>query len=98
MFVINADYDCVINLENGIRFYVASDNTIKYKTPYEDWCKIGNYSTRENAMTALRLFSSHTSEHIYKFLTDDEVNKYHLQYKEKWHHATGKKTKDHGGS
>lgn len=100
MYIINKSKTQIANLEQITSLYIGGDEcSIKADFITGKGCQIARYSSRAAATTALELLGRAIGRAEVFFMPDDEAVLAQAKADEqKWHHATGKKTKGHGGS
>jgi hypothetical protein len=100
MLAMYKDRKGVVNVENTSWFYIGDRCDIRAEATTGKGCWIAEYSTTEIAQEALTslLEAAARGDKTFVF-PDEEALKRRIQARPvAWHHATGKKTKGHGGS
>ena len=98
MFIVNKDRTQVINMNQVTVLFIGSDEcSVKVNFAAGQGCQVARYNSHNAAAAAIELLgkSMANCDEVF-FFPDDERVRTHAA--EKWHHATGKKTKGHGGS
>lgn len=87
------------NLDFIERFFITPKCELKCNCGSTVSGLLGEYSTSKEAELALKMLMERikTANIVVYAPTADELPKF-TSLKEHWHHATGKKTKSHGGS
>jgi hypothetical protein len=100
MLVVGKDETQIINFDNVTSAYVGGHNAIKINLKDGSGCQIAEYNTLEMAREALSTLAEAAARdaRVFTFPGDEELHIRIQARAAKWHHATGKKTKGHGGS
>lgn len=102
MWIISKDGRSISNTDMITTAYAAgSGNTIQVNYSTGGGSRIGTYQTDEEAEAALAMLACVLQSGkvmAYRMPTDESVKAWLRQDPDHWHHATGKKTKGHGGS
>ena len=100
MFVVSKDRISIINMEQITNLYIGADGcTIKADYANGKGCQIGRYNGEKEAKAAVEIVVRSMQRNEVSFMPNDEEVRTAIQTQEtKWHHATGKKMKGHGGS
>lgn len=100
MFVVSKDKKCILNADNINDIHLGRDGyNIKVEYTSGKGCQIGRYENEKQAIAALEILIKRMENNLICLVPDDnEVKAYISLEQTKWHHATGKKTKGHGGS
>lgn len=87
-------------MEQITNLYIGADNcTIKVDYANGKGCQIGRYNGEKEAKAAVEIVVRSMQRNEVSFMPNDEEVRIAIKTQEtKWHHATGKKTKGHGGS
>ena len=102
MIIISKDRNEAYNWDAAERIYIASDRSaVKIVAGNTRAGNLGEYGSFEKAKKALEIVMTDITlgrkEVVY--MPDDEMVQAKIsENKEYYHHATGKKTKGHGGS
>lgn len=102
MFLISTDKKSIVNLDAVAAIYIGS-NEITIKVDYKggDGCQIGKYDSSQECRTALSILSKKMRDErivVLEMPTAEMIKAELTKEETPWHHATGKKTKRHGGS
>lgn len=100
MYIINKDRTQLANMEQITALYIGTDGrSIKADFVTGKGCQIARYDSGEEACAAIELLGKAMGRTETFFFSDQDEIKAHVQTNnQRWHHATGKKTKGHGGS
>lgn len=100
MFIMSKDKETIVNLEKVANIYMGADGyTIKANFANGEGCQITRYNSEEAAVFAMEMIANSIGKSEVCFLPNENDIKAKLNLTErKYHHATGKKTKGHGGS
>ena len=102
MWMVNKKEGMAVNCNHIVDMYLAECDVIAMvRATAKNTVRIGRYETREQAKEALlmithRLAKWHNA--VIPVPEDEEVQTSLIDHDRPWHHATGKKTKGHGGS
>ena len=100
MFIVRKDGKSIINFDQIETLYIGGDGcSIKVDYKSGKGCQLGTYSSITEAKEVMELIAGSIGKtEVYHMPSDDAI-KARMNLKEKrYHHATGKKTKGHGGS
>lgn len=99
MYIVNKDKSQIINMDQVAALFVGSDEcSIKVNFTAGQGCHVARYSSRNAATAVIEQIGKAMGRSETFFLPGDDEVRALLGKDEKWHHATGKKTKGHGGS
>lgn len=100
MYIVNKDKKAIINLEQVTCVYLGADGcTIKVDYQSGNGCQLGRYNSESAAQAAIEIISNSIGKAEVCFMPEDTaINAKISLGEQKYHHATGKKTKGHGGS
>ncbi len=101
MWIVSKDKKSIVNSDYVETFFIGADgNTIKANFANSNkGCQIAQYSTILETETALEMLAKAISEKTSIAMpTTKEIQGKMAENEARWHHATGKKTKGHGGS
>lgn len=102
MLIVSKDRKAIVNVAAIASIHIGHDGR-SIKTSYQnrDGCQLGIYASEKATQIAMELLAKNISmgnSEIYFMPQDADVDARIGNMEEKWHHATGKKTKGHGGS
>lgn len=101
MFIVSKEKNDAYNLEKAERIYIGFDKpVVKIVSGSTRAGNLGEYETFEKARKALQmaLKDVELGKKLVAYMPGDEAVETALIEREYYHHATGKKTKGHGGS
>ncbi len=101
MLIVNKENSQVANMDNITDMYISDRNDIKLNYIGGSGCKIASYSSFDIAEEALSCLAEAANKgvNVFKFPADNMLEtRLRTRNDIAWHHATGKKTKGHGGS
>ena len=99
MYIVNKDKSQIINMEKITVMFIGNDEcSIKVNFTDGQGCQVARYSSHAAAVAVMEQIGKSMSHTEVFFLPDDNGALALLGKDERWHHATGKKTKGHGGS
>lgn len=101
MMLMVQDGTAVINTQQVEALYTTQDKrALRVElTNGKPW-NVGRYGSTEEALAAVQIIFKQmsTGRETVQVPDDDTVRAFIVQNKQAYHHATGKKTKGHGGS
>lgn len=100
MFIVSRECGIILNFNNIVELYTGSNKTaVAAKQVDGRIICLKEYDTEKEAREAIRMIADEMNrKDIVDIPKKDEIKaKINLE-EQKWHHATGKKTKGHGGS
>lgn len=102
MLIVSKDRKAIVNVAAIASIHIGHDGR-SIKTSYQnrDGCQMGVYASEKAAQIAMELLQKSIlvgKSEIYFMPQDADVDSQIVNMEEKWHHATGKKPKGHGGS
>lgn len=101
MFLVSKDKKAIINMQQVSCIYIGADAcTIKADFENGRGCQIGRYASEKEALIAMEIITETMRRGEICAAPDDEAVRGRIRSSPEspWHHATGKKTKGHGGS
>lgn len=100
MYIVSKDKKSIINTEQITSMYVGADGcTIKADFRNGKGCQIGRYNSEKECQIAIEIIAGSFGRSDACFMPEDNaINAKISLGGQKYHHATGKKTKGHGGS
>ncbi len=102
MLIVSKDKRAIINIAAISSIYIGHDGrSIKTNYQNRDGCQLGTYASEKATQIAMEILEKNIcigNSEIYFLPQDTDVDAWIANAGEKWHHATGKKTKGHGGS
>lgn len=99
MLVVSKSRGAIVNMNNIACMYIGERTTIKVSYVQGSGCQVASYNTQEEAEEALKMLAESIGKAEVFFFPEDEVVRARIGLRDqKYHHATGKKTKGHGGS
>ena len=100
MYIVNKNKTQIINTEQVTVMYIGGDEcSIKADFVTGKGCLVARYDSHEAATAAMEILGRAMGHTDVFFFPKDEMVQAHIKENEqKWHHASGKKTKGHGGS
>lgn len=100
MFIVSKDRKAITNLEHVATMYIGSDGcSVKADYKGGNGCQLGRYNSAKEAEKAMEIVADSIGKTDICFMPEDNAVKAKANLDEqRWHHATGKKTKGHGGS
>ena len=99
MYLVNKDKNQIINMDHVASLFIGGDEC-SIKVGYADGggCQAARYAMPGMATAVIEQLGKAIGHTDVFFFPDDDNAQELLRRDEKWHHATGKKTKSHGGS
>ena len=101
LFIVSKKRDEMFNLNDATNIFVGNDDSAKIRLGSITAGCLGIYRSNIEVNMAIEMLAEriacNTGSIVY-MPTDEEVFARIKNRKEVWHHATGKKTKGHGGS
>lgn len=101
MIIVSKDRDSIVNMDQVTNLFVGNDEyTVKAAFANGGGSQIGRYNAPV-ATEVIKMIGQAAERSTVYFMPDDEAVAARInQYRQEWerHHATGKKTKGHGGS
>lgn len=100
MFIVSKEYGIILNFNNVVELYTGNNKTaVAVKQTDGRIICLKEYETEKEAKVAICMIADEMNRKdiIYVPSKDEIKAKMNLE-EQKWHHATGKKTKGHGGS
>ena len=100
MFIVSKDKKAIVNTDSTTVIYVGSDG-VTIKTDFKNGrgCQLGRYDSPEECKKALEMLAKETGKtDIFQMPESTAIKAEIVKNETCWHHATGKKTKGHGGS
>lgn len=100
MFIISKDKKAIVNADSATVIYVGSDGiTIKADFKNGRGCQLGRYDSLEECKKTLEMMAKEVGKvNIFQMPESAAIKAEIVKNEACWHHATGKKTKGHGGS
>lgn len=102
MFIESKTADCIVNLNHIGDVYVVENSVIALLTVFsgKNTVKLGDYSTSALAREAIKFVADRIrrKEEVIKMPDEGDLSTMISRRENIYHHATGKKTKGHGGS
>lgn len=99
MLVVSKSRGAIVNVSNIACMYIGERATIKVSYVQGSGCQVASYNTQEEAEEALKMLAESIGKAEVFFFPEDEAVRARIGARDqKYHHATGKKTKGHGGS
>lgn len=102
MFLISTDKKSIVNMDAVSVIYIGSNETsIKVDYKSGNGSQIGKYNSAQECKIALSILSKKMKDErivILEMPTAEMIKAELAKAETPWHHATGKKTKNHGGS
>lgn len=100
MFLVGKDNKSIINTDRITSMYIGADGcTVKVDFENGKGCQVGRYNSEREAQAAIEIVSGNVGRLAVCGMPDDDAVSARISQKnQKQHHATGKKTKGHGGS
>lgn len=100
MFIVSKDKKAIVNADSTTVIYVGSDGiTIKADFSNGRGCQLGRYDSLEECKKALEMMAKEIGKvDTFQMPESAAIKAEIVKNETSWHHATGKKTKGHGGS
>ena len=100
MFIVNKSKDMIINTDHMIDVYADRNCIIVALSGLSKTLRIADYKSETETSCAMSYLVSRLSSDnkVIYMLDDDQIKGILSGNNRSWHHATGKKTKGHGGS
>ncbi len=102
-YVVAQDYSCIVNISKLYEFYIKKTNGFQIEFKNGCGCQIDRYDDFKTASLALDMFADALNineKSVFILPNEKQIQSRVLEIKTDFshHHATGKKTKGHGGS
>lgn len=103
MFIVSQNNDCIVNVDHIADIYSVGSDVVAMLANTKDKATVilGRYNGSEESRMAVVYISSYFKDvNVTNLLQMPSSKTIHALMigNNKWHHATGKKTKGHGGS
>lgn len=100
MFIVSKENGVILNFDNIVELYTGSNKTaVAAKQVDGRIICLKEYETETEATEAICMIADEMSrKNIVHVPRKEEIKAKMNLEEQKWHHATGKKTKGHGGS
>ena len=96
---MSKDRDSIINMDQVTCLFAGSDGyTVRATYGNGNGCQMGRYNSPVAAEVIKMIGLAIGKTDVYFMPDDDDVKIRIAENDARWHHATGKKTKGHGGS